>query len=234
MSKENKDQHVPTHLGFILDGNRRWARGKGIPQLEGHRRGFNRLTELVDNCIEAGVKHVTVYAFSTENWGRSKEEVSYLMDLFREMLGKQAKEMHKKQVKIKIVGRLEDFEDDIQEKMKEVMEETKDNNVLNFNIALSYGGRSEIIQATQRIIKDGLKPEEVTEEKFEEYIYEAGQPDPDMIVRTSGENRLSNFMMWQSAYSEFYFIDINWPDFGKEALEDVIREYNTRNIRRGK
>ncbi len=234
MSEEKPEQKIPAHLGFILDGNRRWARAKGIPQLEGHRRGFNRLTELVDNCIELGVKHLTVYAFSTENWGRSKEEVSYLMDLFREMLDRQTNEMHKKKVKITIVGRIEDFANDIQKKMKEITEKTKNNKVLTFNIALSYGGRSEIVQATQRIIKDGLKPEQITEEKFTEYIYEAGQPDPDMIIRTSGEHRLSNFMMWQSAYSELYFIDINWPDFDKSSLEDVIREYNTREIRRGK
>lgn len=234
MSKNKNERKIPTHVGFILDGNRRWAREKGIPQLEGHRRGFGRLTELVDNCIEVGIKYVTVYAFSTENWGRSEEEVSYLMNLFREMLTKQVDEMHKKQVKINVIGRLEDFADDIQEKTRDIIEKTKNNKAITFNIALSYGGRSEIVQATQRIIKDGLRPEEVTEEKFSEYIYEAGQPDPDMIVRTSGENRLSNFMMWQSAYSELYFIRINWPDFDKSALDDVIREYNTREIRRGK
>ncbi len=225
---------VPTHVGFILDGNRRWAKANNLPQLEGHRRGFNRLTELADNCIEKGIKYVTVYAFSTENWGRSKEEVKYLMDLFREMLKKTAKKLHEKDVKVNIIGRIEDFEEDIQKGIHKVMDDTKDNKSLTFNIAFSYGGRIEILQAVQRIIKDNLKPEEIDEKKFNEYIYEAGQPDPDMIVRTSGEKRLSNFMMWQSAYSELYFIQNHWPDFDMAALEDVIREFNDRDRRFGK
>lgn len=234
MSENNTEQKIPKHLGFILDGNRRWARSKGLPQLEGHRRGFNRLVELVDNCILEGVKYVTVFAFSTENWGRSDEEVSYLMDLFREMLDKKANELHKKNVKITIAGRIEDFADDIQKKMSEVIEKTKDNTAITFNIALSYGGRAEIVDATKKIIKDGLKPEDLSEEKFSEYIYEVGQPNLDMIVRTSGEQRISGFMLWQAAYSEFYFIEKNWPDFGKEELKDVIEEYSNRNRRFGK
>ena len=219
MSKQNNEQRVPKHLGFILDGNRRWARKKGLPQLEGHRRGFNRLEELVDNCIEKGIKHVTVFAFSTENWGRSKEEVSYLMDLFREMLGRKADELHKKNVRITIAGRLEDFADDIQKRMTEVIEKTKDNSTITFNIALSYGGRAEIVDITKRIIKDGLKLEEITEEKFSEYIYETGQPNLDMVVRTSGEQRISGFMLWQAAYAEFYFIKKCWPRLTKNVLK---------------
>ena len=221
-------------MGFILDGNRRWARSKGLPQLEGHRRGFNRLTELVDNCIERGIKHVTVFAFSTENWSREKSEVKYLMDLFREMLDKTAKKLGEKDVRIVIAGRIEDFETDIQERMKKVVEETKDNKTLTFNIALSYGGRAEIVDATKRIIKDGLGAEEITEEKFAEYIYEAGQPDPDMIIRTSGEKRTSGFMLWQAAYSEFYFTEKNWPEFDADELDAVIAEYNLRERRYGK
>lgn len=233
MSREEKIK-VPVHLGFILDGNRRWARSKGLPQLEGHRRGFNRLTELVDNCIERGIKHVTVFAFSTENWSREKSEVKYLMDLFREMLDKTAKKLGEKDVRIVIAGRIEDFETDIQERMKKVVEETKDNKTLTFNIALSYGGRAEIVDATKRIIKDGLGAEEITEEKFAEYIYEAGQPDPDMIIRTSGEKRTSGFMLWQAAYSEFYFTEKNWPEFDADELDAVIAEYNLRERRYGK
>lgn len=225
---------IPVHLGFILDGNRRWAKSKGLPQLEGHRRGFNRLTDLVDNCIEKGIKHVTVFAFSTENWSRAKEEVSYLMDLFREMLDKTAKKLDEKDVKIVIAGRIEDFDDDIQEKMNEIVLKTKNNETLTFNIALSYGGRAEIVDATKKMISDGLAQEEITEEKFAEYIYEAGQPDPDMIIRTSGEQRISGFMLWQAAYSELYFTDKNWPEFDAAELDKVIAEYNHRERRYGK
>ncbi|MDD3679032.1 MAG: polyprenyl diphosphate synthase [Patescibacteria group bacterium] len=225
---------VPVHLGFILDGNRRWAKSKGLPQLEGHRRGFNRLTELVDNCIKKGVKNVTVFAFSTENWNRSKEEVDYLMNLFREMLDKTAQKLHEKDVRVRVVGRIEDFASDIQKKMQEVMEKTKNNSTLTFNIGLSYGGRAEIVDATKRIIKDGLRPEDITEEKFAEYIYEVGQPDPDVIVRTSGEQRISGFMLWQAAYSEFYFTDVCWPDFDEKELDRVIDDFNQRERRFGK
>lgn len=231
---QSRDLKIPAHLGFILDGNRRWAKSRGLPQLEGHRRGFNRLTELVDNCIERGVKHITVFAFSTENWNREEKEVNYLMDLFREMLDKTVKKMAEKDVRIVIAGRIEDFATDIQEKMNRIIDETKDNKTLTFNIALSYGGRAEIIDATKKIIAGGLKPEEVTEEKFAEYIYEAGQPDPDMIVRTSGEQRISGFMLWQAAYSEFYFTEKNWPEFDAVELDKVIAEYNHRERRYGK
>lgn len=225
---------IPTHLGFILDGNRRWARSKGLPTLEGHRRGFNRLTELADHCIDYGVKHVTCYCFSTENWDRDPKEVKYLMDLLREMLDKTIKKFHEKDVKFVLAGRLEDFDVDIQEKAKKAMELTKNNKTLTFNAALSYGGRAEIVDATKKIISDGLKPEEITEEKFAEYIYEKGQPNLDMVVRTSGEKRWSNFMMWQSAYAEYYFIDKHWPDFDREMFADVIEEYSKRERRIGR
>lgn len=234
MTKEAEDLIIPKHLGFILDGNRRWARAKGIPTLEGHRRGFNRLSELADHCMEYGVKHVTCYCFSTENWGRDPKEVKYLMDLFREMLDKTIKEFHEKDVKFVMAGRIEDFDKDIQEKAQKAMELTKDNKGLVFNAALSYGGRAEIVDATKRIIEDGLSPDEITEEKITEYIYEKGQPDLDMVVRTSGEQRWSNFMMWQSAYAEYYFIEKHWPDFDGKMFEDVIKEYSRRERRIGK
>lgn len=235
MTEKNDDLIIPQHLGFILDGNRRWAKERGLPTLEGHRRGFNRLTKLADNCLELGVKHVSTFCFSTENWDRDPKEVDYLMDLFREMLDKTIKKFHEKDVRFILAGRLEDFAPDIQEKAKKAMELTKNNKSLTFNAALSYGGRAEIVDATKKIIEAGLKPEEITEEKFSEYIYEAGQPDLDMVVRTSGEQRLSGFMLWQSSYAEFYFIkDKHWPDFDKKALEGVIQEYSRRERRFGK
>jgi len=225
---------VPKHIGFIMDGNRRWARSKGLPTLEGHRIGFNRLKDLVENCIERGVGHVTVFAFSTENWDRKKSEVKYLMDLFREMLDKTARDLHKKDVRIIVAGRIEDFASDIQLKMNQVVEKTKNNKKLTLNLCLSYGGRAEIVDAVKEIISKKIDPSKLTEEKFSEYIYEAGQPDPEIIVRTSGEKRLSGFMLWQSAYSEFYFTDKCWPDFDLEELDKVILEYNSRERRYGK
>lgn len=225
---------VPKHLGFIMDGNRRWAKAKALPTLEGHRQGLKRLEELIDNCIERGVKHVTVFAFSTENWQRPQEEVDYLMNLFREMLRNSTKKMAKKGVRFVIAGRIEDFAPDLQEDMRRVMEETKENGVLVFNMAASYGGRAEILDVTKKMISDGVKPEDVTEEKFSDYIYEVGQPDLDMIVRTSGEQRISGFMLWQAAYSEFYFLEIAWPDFDAKELDKVIEEYNRRERRFGK
>lgn len=230
----NSDLTIPSHLGFILDGNRRWAKAKGLPTFEGHRRGFNRLTDLAEHCLEFGVKHVTCYCFSTENWDRDPKEVDYLMNLFREMLDKTIKKFNEKDVKFILAGRLEDFAPDIQEKAKKAMELTKDNKSLTFNAALSYGGRAEVVDATKKIIAEGLTPDEITEEKFSEYIYESGQPNLDMVVRTSGEQRSSGFMLWQAAYTEYYFIEKNWPDFTKELFKDVIEEYSRRERRFGK
>lgn len=235
MTESEENLIIPKHLGFILDGNRRWAKEKGLPTLEGHRKGFKRLTELADNCLELGVEHVTTYCFSTENWSRDKKEVSYLMDLFREMLDKTIKKFHEKDIRFVLAGRLQDFPKDIQEKATKAMELTKDNKSLTFNAALSYGGHAEIIDATKKIIEDGLKAEEINEEMFARYLYEAGQPPLDMIVRTSGEKRSSGFMLWQSDYAEFYFIeDKHWPEFDKEQLKRVITEYTSRERRFGK
>lgn len=234
MTEKEGNLIIPKHLGFILDGNRRWAKKKGLPTLEGHRRGMRRVEELIENCIKRGIKHVTVFAFSTENWQRPEEEVAYLMDLFRLMFEKTTKKLQKQGVRFVIAGRIEDFPTDLQKSMKRTMEETRDNDVLTFNMAASYGGRVEIVDVTKKMIRDGLKPEEVTEEKFSKYIYEAGQPDPDMIVRTSGEQRTSGFMLWQAAYSEFYFPKVAWPDFDARELDKVIEEYNKRERRFGK
>lgn len=225
---------IPNHIGFIMDGNRRWAKKLGLPTLEGHRRGFNKVKDLVDNCLEWGIPHITIWAFSTENWDREEKELKYLMDLFREMFDKYHVEMKKKGVRMLTAGRLTDFPEDIQEKARVAMEETKGNDKLILNIAFSYGGRPEIVDMTKRVIADGLKPEDITEDKLAEYIYETGQPNLDMIVRTSGEQRLSGFMLWQSAYSELMFVEECWPDFNKESLRKVIEEYNRRERRFGK
>jgi len=226
---------IPRHIGFIMDGNRRWAKAKGLPTLEGHRKGlYDALVPLLDLCIEKGISYVTVFAFSTENWNRSKEEINYLIALMEDVFSKQIDKMNEKGVRINIIGRITDYPKKTQELANKAMERTRDNKKIVFNIALSYGGRAEIVDATKRIIEDGLKPEEITEEKFSEYIYEAGQPDPEIIVRTSGEYRLSGFMLWQSSYAELIFIEKHWPDFNRGELDKVIAEYNRRERRFGK
>jgi undecaprenyl diphosphate synthase len=234
LGDKKADTLIPKHLGFIMDGNRRWAKANNLPMLEGHRRGFSRIIDLADSALKHKVPTLTIYAFSTENWDRDPAELKYLMDLFRTMFVAYVPKLKKKGVRIKVAGRLTDFEEDIQQKAQKAIEETKDCDKLTLNIAFSYGGRPEIVDATKRIIADGLKPEEITEDKFAEYIYEAGQPNIDMITRTSGERRISGFMLWQAAYAEFNFIDINWPDFDKKAFDDVIAEYNRRERRFGK
>jgi len=225
---------VPNHLGFIMDGNRRWAKKHGLPTLEGHRRGFNKVKDLVDNCLELEIPHITVWAFSTENWNRGETEIAYLMDLFREMFTKYHKELKEKGVKILFAGRLSDFPEDVQESARTAVRETAHNNKLTLNIALSYGGRPEIVDMVKQIINDGLVSEDITEEKLSEYIYEKGQPDVDMIVRTSGEQRHSGFMLWQSAYAEYVWLEECWPDFNQQSLQNVIDEYNRRERRYGK
>ena len=234
MGESDLPKLIPAHLGFIMDGNRRWAKAKGLPTLEGHRRGFDRVIDLVDSALEHKVPHVTIYAFSTENWDRDPKEIKYLMDLFRRMFTVHVKKLDKKGVKVVVAGRIEDFEEDIQDKIHQAMADTKGNDKLTLNIAFSYGGRPEIVDATKRIIADGLKPNEISEEKFSEYLYEKGQPDLDMVVRTSGEQRISGFMLWQSAYAEFYFIEQCWPDFDAKSFDDVVAEYNRRERRFGK
>lgn len=234
MADSDQKLKVPTHLGFILDGNRRWAKRKGLPTLEGHRRGFDSVIDLIENCLAKGIKHVTVFAFSTENWDRSEEEINYLMDLFRKLFEKAQKKFHKMGVCINVAGRLSDFPEDVQQSAIKATMTTQKNKKMYLNVAFSYGGRAEIVDAAKNIIKDGVKPADLTEEKFSEYIYEAGQPDPDMIVRTSGEQRLSGFMLWQSAYAELYFTEKCWPEFDEAELDKVIEEYNRRERRFGK
>lgn len=238
MNESNLDKSnlsIPTHIGFIMDGNRRWAKSRNLPTLEGHRRGFNKVKQLVDNCLELGITHVTIWAFSTENWDREEKELKYLMDLFREMFKKYHTDMKKKGVKMLTAGRLSDFPEDIQEEARIAMEETKDNTKMVLNIAFSYGGRPEIVDMIKRVISDGVKTNEVTDEMLsEKYIYEAGQPNIDVVVRTSGEQRHSGFMLWQSAYAEYIFLNECWPDFDKKSLQGVIEEYTRRERRFGK
>jgi undecaprenyl diphosphate synthase len=217
-------------LGFIMDGNRRWAKELGLPTFEGHQKGAEVMRDSVKWVKEAGIPHVVYYAFSTENWKRSKEEVSWLMKLFSEMLEKQFKE---KNIRIRIVGRRKDFDTDLQKQMNELEKYSEKNENIETTvwIALSYGGRAEIIEATNRAIRNG---KEVTEETFAQLLWTADMPDPDIIVRTGGEKRLSNFMTWRSVYSELLFIDTYWPALTKVEFNGILKEYESRERRGGK
>ena len=222
------------HLAIILDGNRRWARSKGLPNLEGHRRGYENVKRVGKWCLKKGIKILTVYAFSTENWKRSKREVNYLMKLLKRALTKDLKEFHKMGMQLRIIGRRRDLPKDLQEAIKKAMDLTKDNDKGILNIAINYGGRAEIVDAVKKIVRKKVPVSEIDENLVEDNLYTAGLPDPDMIVRTSGEHRLSGFLLWQASYSELHFIKKHWPEFSEKDLEGVIREFNKRQRRFGK
>jgi undecaprenyl diphosphate synthase len=217
-------------VGIILDGNRRWAKERGLPKLEGHRAGMNLVKDAAKFIRERGVKHLVVYAFSTENWNRTAEEVSYLMSLFRDMVQKELREIGKEGVRVRFVGQRERFEKEMQEAMEIVEKETEGNSTMTLWVCLSYGGRAEIVAAAQAATKEG----EITEESLARHLWTVGMPDPDIIIRTGGEQRLSNFLPWQSTYSELFFIAPHWPDFSPEIFDAVLDEFAARERRRGK
>jgi len=221
------------HLAIILDGNRRWAKDKSLPSFAGHKEGVEAVKRTLDACIKHHIKHLTVYAFSTENWKRAKDEVGYLMKLAMENIGGGADYFNKRHIKVKVFGDLDGIDKKMAASFRATMEATKDNTALNFNICFNYGGRPEIVQAVKKIIADGAKAEEITEDLISSYLYSAGQSDPDMIIRTSGERRLSNFLSWQGIYSELYFPDCHWPDFGEDKIMEAIEEFSKRQRRFG-
>lgn len=232
---------VPTCLGFIMDGNRRWAKAQNLKTYEGHRKGSDVFADSIKWVRDAGVPHAVYYAFSTENWKRSDEEVAYLMDLFREVLKKIEKRIdenrdedkQEKPINVRVVGRKEDFAADLQEQITRLEAKNAEypNPTTTIWVALSYGGRAEIVDAVNRAIATG---EPVTEAEFENLLWTAQMPDPDMIVRTSGEQRLSNFVTWKSVYSELHFIEKHWPALTEQDFHDILQEYATRERRRGK
>ncbi len=224
---------VPTHVAIIMDGNGRWAISRGLPRLAGHRAGTENLRRIITACIEFGVKYLTIYAFSTENWGRPREEVDGLMRILEDVIDKELAELNKEGVQLRHIGRLERLDPKLQEKVLEAIDLTKNNNRLVLNVAFNYGGRDEIICAIQRIINDGVKPEEVNSALVSRYMFTAGVPDPDLIIRTSGELRVSNFLIWQGAYSEWYVTSVYWPDFDKEELRKAFDTFAKRDRRYG-
>ena len=225
---------MPKHLGIIMDGNGRWAELRGLPRIEGHRRGAERSREVIDLSIELGIKCLTLYAFSTENWQRPKEEVSLLMKILEFYLNNEFEALIKKDVIFRTIGETWRLPDNIQDLIRETEYRTKNNKGLNLVAALSYSGRSEIIRAVRKVMNSCTNPTQLTEEDFDAYLDTAGLPQPDLIIRTSGERRLSNFLLWQAAYAELYFTDTLWPDFDKEEFMLAIQDFQGRERRFGK
>ncbi|NLJ57374.1 MAG: isoprenyl transferase [Tissierellia bacterium] len=223
---------IPEHIAVIMDGNRRWAKLKNKPTKFGHREGALRVTDLVKNCGDLGIKYLSIYAFSTENWKRDKKEIDYLMDLLVEFVVKELNNLHNNDVKITIMGNIEKLPEKTKKEVERSIKLTKNNKTLHLNIALSYGSRNEIVRAVKNIIHDyennEIKIEEINEESFKKYLFTKDMPDPDLLIRTSGEIRLSNFLLYQLAYTEFYFTDVLWPDFNKEELLKAIESYQHR------
>ena len=229
--------NVPNHIAIILDGNGRWAKAKGLPRCYGQVKGCANLQQVCYDIKDLGVKYLTVYAFSTENWKRSREEVDGLMKLFRSYLKKCIKISRDNKMKIKIIGDISAFAPDIQESIRKLEEFSKDYDELYFQIAMNYGSRDEITRGMRKMAQDvadgKVSPDQITEDTIGSYLDTAGVPDPDLLIRTSGEQRLSNFLMWQLAYTEFYFTDVAWPDFHKAELVQAIEKYNQRDRRYG-
>jgi undecaprenyl diphosphate synthase len=229
MDKNN----IPRHIAIIMDGNRRWAKKRGLPSIEGHRQGYEQFKKIAEHCNKLGVKILTVYAFSLENWKRSKIEVSFLMNLFKKGLQEQRDYFRKNKIKLNAIGQIERLPDALKNLVYKIMEETKNNKERILNLAISYGGRDEILAAVKKIIKEKINSPKINEKIFSQYLYTASQPDPDLVIRTSGEQRLSGFLPWQSVYSELYFSPKPWPDFTKKDLEEAIKEFQNRQRRFG-
>ncbi len=224
---------IPQHVAIILDGNGRWAKAKGMPRNYGHVQGAKNVERICEDAYHMGIKYLTVYAFSTENWRRSRDEVDALMTLLRSYMKTCVKTAKKNHMRVRVIGDKTGLAEDIQDSIANLEEESRDQDGLNFTIAINYGSRDEICRAVKRIAEEGIRPEEITEDVISAHLDTAGIPDPDLLIRTSGEQRLSNYLMWQLAYTEFYFTDLPWPDFSKEELSKAIEKYNQRERRYG-
>jgi len=234
LAKNDTDNKVPGHVAIIMDGNGRWAKQRGLPRAEGHRQGTENLRRIIRASVEFGVEILTIYAFSTENWNRPRREVNLLMQILEMVIDRELAELNEEGVQIRHIGELDGIAGRLQKKVIEACETTKNNNRLILNVAFNYGGRDEIVHAVQHIMNKGIPAEDITEDLISQHLYTGGLPDPDLIIRTSGEYRLSNFLIWQGAYSEHYYTDVYWPDFGKECLRDALDEFASRRRRFGK
>jgi len=230
-----KKENIPQHIAVIMDGNGRWAKQKGLPRIAGHKEGAESVRAVLKACAEFGVKHLTVYAFSTENWQRPREEVDFLMGLFSQTIDREIDELMKNKVRLRFLGRLEKFSEALRKKMEAAMEKTRENDRITLNVMVNYGGRAEIVDAVNGIIKEYQgKSGGITEDEFSKYLYTSGVPDPDLLIRTASEMRVSNFLLWQIAYSEIYVTATLWPDFRREQLMEAIGAYQRRERRFGK
>ncbi|HEX8228639.1 MAG TPA: isoprenyl transferase [Chloroflexia bacterium] len=223
----------PQHVAIIMDGNGRWARKRGLPRLMGHRAGTENIRRIVHACVENGVKYLTVYAFSTENWNRPDSEVQGLMRILAEVIERETPELDREGVQIRHLGHMENVPQALQDAIAYSLETTKHNSRLILSVCFNYGGRDDVVRAVRKLVAQGVKPEDITEELISAHLDTAGTPDPDLIIRTAGEMRLSNFLLWQAAYSEYYSTPTTWPDFDKEAFAEAIREYGRRHRKFG-
>jgi undecaprenyl diphosphate synthase len=226
-------ERVPRHVAIIMDGNGRWALARGLPRLAGHKAGTENLRRVIRASVEFGIKYLTIYAFSTENWGRPPEEVQGLLHILEDVIDRELAELHKEGVQLRHIGRLERLSPRLQEKVLDAIEMTKANDHLILSVAFNYGGRDEIVQAIQHMMKDSVLPDQVNDELVSKYLYTAGVPDPDLVIRTSGELRVSNFLIWQAAYAELYSTPTYWPDFDKEEYRRALETFAQRDRRYG-
>jgi len=233
MSSTPTLHQIPYHLAIIMDGNGRWAKARGLPRLAGHRAGTENLRRTLKTCVRHGIKILTIYAFSTENWGRPAEEVRGLMTILEQVIERELKELNGQGVQIRHIGRSENVSPRLLKKIQKAVELTKHNDTLILNVAFNYGGRQEIIDAVRGMMRAGIDPDQVDDALLSQYLYTAGQPDPDLIIRTSGEMRVSNFLIWQGAYAELYVTPTYWPDFNDDELQKALDHYAARERRFG-
>jgi undecaprenyl diphosphate synthase len=232
--KSDLPERIATHIAIIMDGNGRWALSRGLPRMAGHRAGTENLRRVIEACIEFGIRYLTIYAFSTENWGRPQEEVAGLLHILEDVIDRELQELHDQGVQLRHIGRLDRLNPVLRDKVLYAVDFTRQNTRLVLNVAFNYGGRDEIVCAVQRMIADGVQAQDVNDQRISQYLFTAGVPDPDLIIRTSGELRGSNFLIWQGAYSEWYFTPTYWPDFDREALLKALQEFAHRERRFGK
>jgi len=227
-------EHIPTHVAIIMDGNGRWAKARGMPRIVGHRQGVENIRPVLNAAVEFGIRCLTIYAFSTENWNRPLDEVRGLMTILEQTIQRETPELNRNGVQIRHIGRMTGLSPHLQKLIGDAVEVTKNNQRLQLNVAFNYGGRAEIVDAVKKIVADGIPPDRITEELITNYLYTQGTPDPDLVIRTAGEMRLSNYLIWQSAYAEYYSTPTYWPDFDKDELYRALVAYNQRERRFGK
>ena len=225
---------LPRHVAIIMDGNGRWARERGLPRLEGHRQGTGNIRRVVSAFGKYGIKYLTLFAFSTENWNRPRTEVTGLFRLLAQVIDRETEDLHRREVRLKHVGRLDGLSSRLTKRVRQAVERTKDNSGMTLSVAFNYGGRAEIMDAVRSLLSRGITPADVNEDIFRRYLYTPDLPDPDLIIRTGGEVRVSNFLLWQAAYSEYYFTPTYWPDFGEEEMEKALLAYSQRQRRFGR